>query len=154
MAQEAESGSEWSPWRRGWVLPAFAWVFRVIAVGFIGYGVFSLAMRTAGIGIWKYGWVWSDLNPICMGGWLLLVTFAFRARTRKRGIVLFCIACLFFVIGVAILIAGISRCQYEPPARLTGWSALKDNVTRAGGILHPPGERSITKAISGLRVMR
>ena len=155
MAQEEQSASEWSsPWRRGRLLPALAWVFRAIAVAFIGYGLFSLVMRAAGIGIWKYGWVWSDLSPICMGGWGLAMTFAWMARTRKRFIVLLCIAALFIAMGVAILIGAMTRLQYDRQAGLTGRSAMEHSIAQAGTILHRLGSHSIAKAISGLPVMR
>ena len=87
-------------------MPIFAWVCRVIAVGLIGYGVFS-AMHTAAEGSWKYGRTWPHIPSIWMGGCVLLMTFAWRARTRKRAIVLFCIAFLFIVIGMAMQVASV-----------------------------------------------
>lgn len=153
-----EGGFEFgkSPLRQRRVPPAVAWACRILGGVFIAYAVFSLVMHIAGIGIWKYGSAWSDLYPLCLGGYLLVMSFAWQARDRKRAFVLMGIAVGFMVIGWAVMSAGISRRHYEPQAKLTGWPALK-GLTELDLWATPvteAGEQSITKAISGLRVLR
>lgn len=107
MAQEGSFGSgESALWQRR-VPPAVAWASRIVGGGFIALGIVSLVMRIAGVGIWKLASAWSDLYVLSFGGYLLVMSFAWRARDKKRAIVLMSIAVLFAVIGIAILLTGL-----------------------------------------------